>query len=425
MLKRLRIKFICINMAIVTVMLGIVFGLVLHFTKSSLESESIRMMQAIAMDPLQLGRPNESSQEIRLPYFTLQIGYRGELVAVGGGYYDLSDEGFLNELIHLAFSSEAQTGVISEYNLRFCRIVTPSTQCLVFADISSERSTIRNLVQTCLLIAAVSLLAFFLISLLLARWAVKPVDRAWTQQRQFVADASHELKTPLTVIMTNAELLQTPGYDEPSRQQFAGSILTMSRQMRGLVEGLLELARVDTGAANTAFSRLDFSKLISDAVLPFEPIFFEKGMELFCQIDRDIWVRGSTQHLNQLLDILLDNAQKYASPQARVTLSLTRQSWAHCLLTVSNPGAEISPDDLKNIFKRFYRVDRARSMDHSYGLGLSIAERIVKSHHGKIWAESANGSNTFLVQLPIDHGRAGHEGSEILPQRRTPKKSID
>ena len=94
MLKRLRIKFICINMAIVTVMLGIVFGLVLHFTKSSLESESIRMMQAIAMDPLQLGRPNESSQEIRLPYFTLQIGYRGELVAVGGGYYDLSDEGF-------------------------------------------------------------------------------------------------------------------------------------------------------------------------------------------------------------------------------------------------------------------------------------------------------------------------------------------
>ena len=128
MLKRLRIKFICINMAIVTVMLGIVFGLVLHFTKSSLESESIRMMQAIAMDPLQLGRPNESSQEIRLPYFTLQIGYRGELVAVGGGYYDLSDEGFLNELIHLAFSSEAQTGVIPEYNLRFCRIVTPSTQ---------------------------------------------------------------------------------------------------------------------------------------------------------------------------------------------------------------------------------------------------------------------------------------------------------
>ena len=123
-----------------------------------------------------------------------------------------------------------------------------------------------------------------------------------------------------------------------------------------------------------------------------------------------------------LLDILLDNAQKYASPQARVTLSLTRQSWAHCLLTVTNPGAEISPDDLKNIFKRFYRVDRARSMDHSYGLGLSIAERIVKSHHGKIWAESANGSNTFLEQLPVDHGRAGHEGSEIPPQRQTPKK---
>ena len=94
MLKRLRIKFICINMAIVTVMLGIVFGLVLHFTKSSLESESIRMMQAIAMDPLQLGRPNESSQEIRLPYFTLQIGYRGELVAVAEAIMICRTRGF-------------------------------------------------------------------------------------------------------------------------------------------------------------------------------------------------------------------------------------------------------------------------------------------------------------------------------------------
>lgn len=406
MLRRLRIKFICINMVIVTAMLGLVFGLVLHFTQQSMEQQSVSMMQSIGLNPMQLGRPNERPDEVRLPYFALQIGEHGNLMAAGGGYYDLSDEAFLRELVDKAVSTGEETGVIDEYSLRFCRIAVPNAQCIVFADISAERTTMAQLWRTCLAIGGVSFLAFLLISLLLARWAVKPVDKAWSQQRQFVADASHELKTPLTVIMANAELLQSPDYGENARGQFADNILTESQQMRGLVEGLLDLARVDNGAAGRTMTEVHFSKVVSDAILPFEPVFFEKGLTLEGDVAEGIRLKGSESHLKQVTDILLDNAQKYSSPEGTTRVTLKRQNRNHCLLSVSNQGEAIPPEDLKNIFKRFYRGDKARSGSHSYGLGLAVAQGIVREHHGKIWAESGEGVNTFFVYLPVIGGPA-------------------
>ena len=398
MLKKLRVKFVCFMMLIVTLMLCVIFGMVYYFTSQSLEEQSQQTIQQIAENPFQLGSLSEL-QEVRLPYFALQINQYGEVLATSGGYFDLSDETFLMNVIEETLASGEESGILKEYHLRFCRIVTPRSQSLVFVDISSELATLRNLVKTCIFIGALSLLAFFGISLLLAHIAVKPVDKAWAQQRQFVADASHELKTPLTVILTNAELLQDPAYDAQAKAQFSDSILTMSRQMRGLVESLLELARVDNGTMNRAFGPVDFSQLVEESVLPFEPLYFEKGLELQCRAERRIPVRGSASHLRQVVAILLDNAMKYSAVPAVVTITLKRQG-SHCLLAVSNPGEEIPPEDLKNIFKRFYRMDKARSMNHSYGLGLSIAESIVREHRGRIWAQSTQGENTFFVQLP-------------------------
>ena len=265
---------------------------------------------------------------------------------------------------------------------------------------SNEQSTLQNLFKTCAAIGGVSLLAFFLISLILARWAVKPVERAWIQQRQFVADASHELKTPLTVILTNTELLQEPDCDEKARAQFSASILSMANQMRGLVENLLELARVDSGTVKASMSQLDYSELISNAILPFEPLYFERGLEIQSAIEPGIKVNRSETHLRQVVEILLDNAMKYSAFPAAVQVELKRHG-LHSLLSVSNPGKPISPEELKNIFKRFYRLDKVRSMNHSYGLGLSIAESIVKEHRGRIWAGSKAGINSFYVELPI------------------------
>lgn len=401
MLKRLRIKFIFINMTIVTIMLCIILGMVMHFTHTSLESQNIQMMQELSSVPIKFTPPGMPTNQVRLPYFTLQQERNEILVASNNSSFDLSDKELLTELLNIASNSDESTGIIEEYSLRYYRVNTPTGEHVVFTDISSEINTLDHLLRNCIIIGVGAFLIFFVLSWLLARWAIRPVEDAWTQQKQFVGDASHELKTPLTVITTNAELLQMTNCSESERAQFSNNILTMARQMRGLVESLLNLARVDDGSAKLTFSSVDFSELVSNAILPFEAMFFEQNLEFINRIEKNLSVKGDESHLRQVVEILLDNAQKYSHPQTVVHLTLTTTGRNHCLLSVTNTGDVISKEDLKNIFKRFYRVDQTRSMNHSYGLGLSIAENIVQQHKGKIWAESQDGRNTFYVQLPL------------------------
>ncbi len=399
MTGKLRHKFILITMSIVTVMLCIIMFLIYFFTKMNLENNSINMMRNIAGRPFLLRLPNEIPEDVRLPYFTLQLNLKGDLLSTGGGYFELSDEHFLKDLVDATLSSSGHIGIIEEYNLRFFRTDTSVSQILVFADISHEIVTLNNLIRNCILIGMACFLIFLGISFLLANWVVKPVEAALEQQRQFIADASHELKTPLTVIMTNAELIQSPDYDEMHKTTFASNILVMSGQMRKLVEQMLELARADNISQNTVFSFVDFSRLVFDAILPFEPIFFEKGLSLHTEIAENITVNGDTSQLRQVLDILLDNAQKYSREKGTTWVTLHKRGKGHCLLSIADEGEEIPADELNKLFKRFYRADKARSRTGSFGLGLSIAQTIITRHKGKIWVESKNHMNIFFVEL--------------------------
>ena len=400
MLKKLRLRFVGINMAIVLVILCTIFGVLLHTTHANLERETADMITAVAADPLQLNWPDTSS---RLPYFTVRISPYGSVRVSGTSYLDISDEQVLSSIVTEALRSGDEQGLLRDYSLRYLRTAWRGSEYIVFADISSANATMQNLWRSCLFIGLCAAAVFLAVSFLLARWAVKPVEKAWTQQKQFVSDASHELKTPLTVILTNAEMLRDPSYSEPERQRFAESILTMSHQMRGLVESLLELARVDNGAVKKVFEPLDLSALTQDAVLPFEALFFEKGLMLETDIEPGITVRGSAQHLRQSVEILLDNAVKYSAP-GTVRVELKKAGHDKCALRVESPGEPLSPEECRNVFKRFYRADRARAMDHSYGLGLSIAESIVTGHSGKIRCEGEASGNVFTIMLPTVKG---------------------
>lgn len=403
MIKRLRLKFIAVNMGIVTIMLCVILGLVFHFTRANMENENLRMMQSVAGQPFRLEIPKEPGEDVRLPYFVLRVGPRGELMTTDSGYYDLSDGDFLDDLVDTAFSSPRTFGVIPEYNLRYYQVDMPLYQCLVFSDISSELATLDSLMKNCILIGIISFFLFLGVSILLSRWAVRPVEKAWEQQRQFVADASHELKTPLTVIMTNAELARGDGYEEENRQKFLDNIIVMSRQMKGLTEQMLELARADNAKTKAAFAPVDFSGLVRDMVLMMEPVFYENGLNLVSETAEGITVLGDSGELRQVAEILLDNAVKYTRKGGTVWVTLARCGERHCLLTVADEGEPLSKEDLQNVFKRFYRADKARSRTGSFGLGLSIAESIVTRHRGKIWAGSKDGINSFQVLLFQHH----------------------
>lgn len=396
MIKKLRQRFVVINMVIITAMLLIIFGLVIHFTNADLDNKSDTMLQSIAQNALDPGNPE---MDVPLPYFTLSFNRRNEIVASGKTALDITDPKIIDDLMKQITRINRKSGYLEAYNLKYTVVTSPTIQVVAFLDVSSHHSALLSLIRNSLIIAVVALAGFTFISILLAWRTVRPVEQAWQQQKQFISDASHELKTPLTVIMSNAELLHSTEDTDESLLQYSGNILSSSNQMRHLIEGMLELARADNGQIQTGFEILNFSKLVSDSVLPFEPVFFENDMILQSGIAPDIQVKGSAQHLRQLTDILLDNARKYSAPGI-VALHLTRQDQNKCLLSVSNPGNPIPEAELENIFQRFYRTDTARSNTGSFGLGLSIARRIAEEHGGKIWAESNETGNCFFVLLP-------------------------
>lgn len=252
MIKRLRLKFVATNMIIVTILLCVILGLVYYFTSYNLESESITMLRSIAASPPQ-PEPGDMAGDVHLPFFSLILDPYGGIADAHGGYFDLTDADELQNIADAAWKSNRTLGVIEEYNLRYYRQAMPRGDVVVFADITSERATLSGLTQTCVIIGVIGFLAFLWVSIALSRWAVRPVERALAEQREFVASASHELKTPLTVIMTNAEILSETG-DPPPKQ--VGNILTMSKKMRLLIEQLLNLAAPKTTASRRRWSRL-------------------------------------------------------------------------------------------------------------------------------------------------------------------------
>lgn len=414
MIKRLRLRFILINMLIVAVMLTIILGTVMFFSRQNIEERSYEIMREMSGGPGGRPRPDNSSVDRRIPVFMIEIGENGEISTDGGEFYDLSDESFLKTLVDLVEEDGNPGGELQEYNLRYLKMYFPGSSVLpeppeerdantanriVFTDTSNEHNMISSLRKTCVLIWFTGFAVFFIIVVLLARSVVRPVEEAWEQQKRFVADASHELKTPLTIIMTDAELLASPDCSEKHRGTLVSNISSMAEQMRGLVEGLLDLTRIDGGGEEKNYSRLDFSSAVEAAVIDFEALFFESGLSVKSEVESGIFVSGNEQQMIRLVSILLDNARKYCAPGTETSVSLKRKGNA-CLLCVSDYGDEIQEEDLKQLFKRFYRADKARAMNHSYGLGLSIAESIVSAHRGEIWCESKDGVNSFLVRLP-------------------------
>ncbi len=335
-----------------------------------------------------------------IPCFVVGVDLEGGVFAKGARYYDLSSEEKLKELVDLAESTGEKYGILWSQRLRFLQIEPEGTYA--FTDVTSELASLCRLLRKSVLIALLAMIGFFLISILVSWWAIRPIKQVMEQQRQFVADASHELKTPLTVILTNAEMLDGEGYSEEDRKRSSKSILTMSQQMRGLVDELLELARVGDSAPVERESNVNLSRLAEEQVLMFEPLYYEEGRELQSNIEEDVYISGDGDRFAQVIEILLDNGCKYSEVGTAVMLRVWRQGRKKCLICVESRGETLTPEECVNIFQRFYRRDPNRSMNHSYGLGLSIAQTIVSRYKGKIWAVGKDGVNSFYVQLPMN-----------------------
>ena len=262
--------------------------------------------------------------------------------------------------------------MLKDYSLRYMRRVGVVSVRIAFTDCSMERATMRSLLLRGGLVTLTALLVLTGLSYWLAGFAVRPVRRAWQEQKQFVSDASHELKTPLTVILSSTEL--AGGEQDPEKtKQYVEGIRAESLRMKALVEDMLTLARTENGAKQT-LDAVNLSDTVLESALAFEPVAFESGRELSYDIQPELTVRGSAVQLRRLADILLDNAMKYAAAGTPVGLLLRREGRG-TLLQVENRGETIPAEKLPHLFDRFYRVDESRTGGEGFGLGLAIAQK--------------------------------------------------
>ena len=416
MIRQLRRKFVLINMALVTALMAVICLLLILSAAGNLQADSMAVLERVIDETepsvwmFERGRWRD---EVSLPYFTVAINLMGDVVVTSGQSYTLESEEALAEIVAASFAQPQQSGFLEEYGLAYLRKESGFGWRMAFVDNSYAVSSLRSTIWNTVTVGLAALVAFLLVSVLLARWAVRPVERSWQQQRQFVADASHELKTPLTIILSNAGLLQSwDGEDRAGPDRWAENISAAGGQMRELVEQLLLLARSDSdGAARQSFAPVDLSDLVKSAVLLFEPVAFEAGRRFAPgEVERGITVSGDAARLQRLAGVLLDNAVKYASPGGQIRVTLRREG-RRCVLVVANEGEPIPAEELEAIFRRFYRSDRSRSSP-GFGLGLAIARTIAGEHGGRLWASSGgDGWNRFTCALPL-----AREGRQSAPR---------
>ena len=251
----------------------------------------------------------------------------------------------------------------------------------------------RLLIESIIIFIVIDIL-IALVSKLVTGWITKPAKGAFDRQREFIADASHELKTPLAVIMASSDELK--GNEENAR--YIDNIKYESDRMNKLITGLLDLSKLEDGVSRESFKDENLSKIIEKTCLVFEGVAYDQGIDIETDIEPDIRRNCSKEEIEKLISTLVDNAVKHSEKGTSVLVNLHRGK--NIIIEVVNTGEPIAPGDEEKIFERFYRADKSRNRNENrYGLGLAIAKRIVLNHDGMIRAYSRDGKTVFHVEL--------------------------
>ena len=321
------------------------------------------------------------------------------------------DDDTLQSTLESTFFSSDDQGFLADAGLYYKKITREDgSVCYAFADRMIVEDT-ANLNRSLAMVGIAIMLLVLALAWAFSRWALRPVQRAWDSQQQFIADASHEMKTPLTVIMANASIaLKKPQATVAEQSQWIEGIQDEAQNMEHLVLDMLALAQPENAAKqDAAAERVNMSEMAERASLQFEALAFERGVMLEDNIDPNVIVAGDPTKLQRLIGTLVDNACKYAEKDTSISVSL-KAAGHHCILSVHNWGCPIDPEDIPHVFDRFYRSDKSRDRsnndgEHSFGLGLAIAQKIVQQHGGELSvASSVEDGTTFTARLPRVEG---------------------
>ena len=399
MFNKLKKRLILINMSLLTMVFVLIFGTIYISTAISMERDLKHELMYTMSSPKKpmINSPMMASSII------IELDSNNNIAQVLT-YMELDKEA-LQETIYEIVNSENQFdkvkiegstyGYLKEYTTKGLKIVLMSRE--------QQLNVLANLLKVFLAIGSISLILLLFISIYLTNRTIKPIKESFEKQKQFIANASHELKTPLTIIRTNTSLvLSNRSETVESQSKWINYINNQIERMAKLIDEMLSLAKLDTGKELVEFTSFNISKLINNVLLTFEAVLFENNIQISSNIEDDITIKGDKESIKKVFNILLDNAIKYTNKNGKIDVEMY-QDKNKIKLKVKNTGEGIKKEDLEKIFERFYRIDTSRARETGgYGLGLSIAKSIVESHNGKIYAESNEGKDTtFIIEFNL------------------------
>lgn len=424
MLRKLRNKLLLVNMVSISMVIIISFTLIFIIAgvhMDSLDSEKLRMVPTDRLvKSIIEERENDLPQDSEIargpfinPNRDLPIDYNNAFVVnvdiFSGMLYvfsrmDLEEKDY-STAVKKATQQELNMGNIQLRGKQWKYLITgDNNEYIVFLDVTQTAEARARLMANMCILGLFVLALVFLISLVFANRALRPVDESFIRQKRFIADASHELKTPLAIIDASSEAMLSDGEATvESQSKWINRIGEESTRMRKLIEGLLYLAKSEDSSYTVM--PVNLTQIVNDEIGRVEAILFERNVELtlFNHHEEPITVNADYEKIGESILILLDNAVKYTEEGGKVNVEMgIHRHFGY--VKISNTGEGIPPEELPRVFDRFYRVDKARnSSSGSFGLGLSIAKVVVERTGGRIYATSNNGLTSFTIELPLSN----------------------
>lgn len=384
MLKQLRRRFITITMLIVTVILLTIFVLINVLSYVSIIRNSEMIFSHEIMKPLMqkdeknfVGFPKDRN----FSRYMMVIFDKNNIPEIVRGFEtEFYTEDDIINFAETALIKRNQTGFMDEVRYK---VVEGNNTVVMMLDCSIELEAFKNLLIISSFIFILSEFIFFVIALLLVNSAIRPVIESYKKQKQFITNAGHELKTPLTVISTDTELIEL----ENGKNEWTESISNQINRLNKLTQQLIDLSKMDETEVGKEKNSFNLSNLLKDAIFAFEPIFKKEDKNIELKIQEKVYYKGNIEQIERLFSILLDNAQKYSKEASTVKIMLSEKN-KKIILAIENKVENLKEGMHPELFERFYRADQSRnSQQGGSGLGLSIAQEIINHHNGKISAE--------------------------------------
>lgn len=408
MIVSLQRKFILISVASVLVVFSGIFLLLVLSSSAQMERTMDTLTDAIAandgvfpeFDFDRQGAPsrgfpydNVITEETRFStrFFTVWLDKGRDVARVNTDAVSSLTREEVEEYAKQALERGRERGWLSDY--RYKLQSTPSGVTIVFVNGRENQLMTSRLLFTAFLVLLGSAVLIVTLIVLISKRVVRPVAESYEKQQQFITDANHELKTPLTLILSNLDIVES----EVGQNEWLDDIRSEGERMGLLINQLVTLCRMDESENRLEAAAFDLSAAVEDTVSEFQPLAAERGLSLYVWVQPGVTYVGDEMLIRRLCAILLDNAVKYCDSEGMIRVELTRKR--HPVLTVENTCAGVNGLELDRLFDRFYRADRARTASGSFGVGLSIARSIVKKHRGSIHAYQKGQMIGFRAEL--------------------------